>query len=126
MKLFAAIALSLVSSWGLAGCAHAFKSDWKSQVVVAKENPRNGVYGTAPIRAEVVKYRCGLFHHQCTTVRLVNEIGMDDVFTYVGDEKPSVTWKDSQTLEIACSGCSGKTAKLRLPEMDHIHIVYLS
>ena len=124
MRSYAVIAIALGLTIGLAGCAHDFKSDWESQVVVAKENPRNGMYNTAPIRAEVVKYRCGLLRHQCTTVRFVNEVGTDDVFTYVGGEKPvSVNWTDPQTLNIKCSGCD-KTTKLRLSEMDYIKIIY--
>ena len=112
---------------GLAGCAHDFKSDWRSQVVVARENPRNRTYNTSPIRAEVVKYRCGILYRECTTVRFVTEIGTNDVFTFIGDEKPlSVGWSDTQTLEIKCSGCDKKAVKLRLPEMDYIHIVYES
>ena len=126
MRLSAALAISLSLVTGLAGCAHDFKSDWLSQVVVAKDNPRNGTYGTGPIRAEVVNYRCGVLRHQCTTVRFVTEVGFDDVFTFVGDEKlASVGWKDTQTLDIKCSGCE-KTAKLRLPEMDGIKIIYES
>ena len=127
MRVFAALVFSLGLTLGLAGCAHDYKSDWRSQVVVAKENPRNGMYNSAPIRAEVVNYRCGLLHRECTTVRLVNEIGIDDVFTYVGHEKPvSLSWKDTKTLDIICSGCDKKTVRLRLPEMDYIHIVYES
>ncbi len=125
MRSYAVIAISLGLTIGLAGCAHDYKSDWQSQVVVAKDNPRNGTYGTGPMRVEVVKYRCGLLYHQCTTVRFNNEVGNDDVFTYIGDEKPlSVSWKDTQTLDIKCSGCDPKAVKLRLPEMDYIHIIY--
>jgi hypothetical protein len=118
-RALAVAAISLM--FGALGCAS--KSDWKSHVIATKENPRNGRYDTSPIRAEVVTYRCGVLHRKCTTVRLVHEIGTDDVFTFIGsDRSVSINWPDENNLQVTCLDC-GKTI-VRLPDMDHIHINY--
>jgi hypothetical protein len=107
----------------LAGCSD--KSSWDSKVVSAQENPRNGDPNFGPVRAEIAEHRCGLLHEKCMTVRLVNESGYDDIFTYVGDDQLlKIRWTTPKNLTITCIQCTPTSIKYQLNQMDSINISY--
>jgi hypothetical protein len=75
------------------------------------------------MRAEIVKYKCGLLA-RCTTVRFVNEVGNDDVFTYRGNPALNIHWTGFQDISIGCSDCRSELTKLKKTEMDYVTISY--
>jgi len=105
------------------GCSSANKSPWNARVLQSAENPRNGLTNYGPMRAEIVKYKCGLFE-RCTTVRFVNEVANDDVFTYYGNAELNIRWTGFQDISTGCPDCKADRTRLKKTEMDYVTISY--
>jgi hypothetical protein len=75
------------------------------------------------MRAEIVKYKCGLFE-RCTTVRFVNEVANDDVFTYYGNAELNIRWTGFQDISTGCPDCKADRTRLKKTEMDYVTISY--
>jgi len=61
-------------------------------------------------------------------VRLVDETGFLDVFTYLGDANDaSIAWTDFRHLQVSCKACAAQTIELQRHDtnyMDNIYIDY--
>jgi hypothetical protein len=97
------------------GCRKDDRSPWDATVLSERDNPRNGLAGYGPMKAQVVEYHC-TFIHTCTAVRFRNEVGDDDVFIYQGSPKELKTrWTGLQSFEIKCSDCESHRVRMKKP-----------
>jgi hypothetical protein len=122
------ITVAVISAWLplVGGCNRNEKSPWNAKILSVDENPRNGIAGFGPMRAEVVQYLCGLIA-QCTAVRFVTEVGNDDIFVYRGRPRTLKTrWTGFQNLQVTCPDCTPGRVQLKRTEMDYVNILYLA
>ena len=113
----------------LVGC-QAGDANWSASVLAKAENPNNGRHNFTSQRAEVIADHCGLFHPNCSSVRLLDETGFANaqggrLFTYLGHPQDvSIGWLNEKTLQVRCRACDTKKIKRQLAQVNLVHIEY--